>query len=679
MVHTAERRGFAPGWARVLVAAWLVLPLAASGQGKPGQAAKGSSSSSSPMAEREIRGHRIRPGADLRNLNLRFADLSHCDLRQADLRGADLTGARLTGAQCTGARLDRARLFKADATDAIGLNLAGAITHPFFDAEPGEPAGTVKFLDFREEGGLEPGVPHGLASAPDGRIFWLENQGPVIRSVTRTGLRGEVTEGGDTRIFALVRDTRGRIWSLGDRMLGLFDFPALASLPPGSPLVFDHHPTGLEARPSHVTPGPDGSVWVSLEGKAWCLSTRPRPGGFRFNIEHLAFQDPRIPRDARAASSRDGRKVFFVAPEQAKAVVLHRDLNRMGQLTFEAGARPFYPVMGPDNRVWILLDGVNRIVEIDLDQDVSDQHFLETAGPVRARGLAAGPDGAMWFTDMLGCRIGRIRPGGALDYFPLPADVHPMEIAPGDEGRMLFTVAGKAMLGAIRALPVPDRPDRDERGEASAQARASRAASWNVSIYRPRPERERGLSRAERHALADQRQAEAEARVAARLAVEPEAPVPPASWFGPDADAAPETLPEPAAPAAQAADAPTPEDALFDLGVNLTDTGIRHILRNHGQASPRHKSRFAPAYQSRAGLEALLADGLPSAGGLGNFQVVDGLGRFVTYCRAKSVVGWNNVHGRLRATRAFLVVTDAWMSEGDPLHDVVTAYPVAER
>ena len=687
------------GWATLLVAALLALPLAASGRGKPGAAAKSSSAASSLVTYRDLRGHRIRRGANLRGANLRFADLRHCDLRETDLRGADLTGALLQGADCTGAKMDGARLFKADATDALGLDLTGAITHPFFDAEPGEPVGTVKFLDFREESGLEPGVPHGLASAPDGRIFWLENQGPVIRTVTRTGLRGTIMESGDTRLYALVRDARDRIWSLGDRMFGLFDFPAYASLPPGSPLVFDHHLTGLDGRPNHVTPGADGSVWVSMEGKAWCLSTRPKPGGVRFNIEQMVFQDPRIPRNARVVSSRDGHKVFFVAPEQANIFVYHRDLDRMGQLTNEAGARPFFPVMGPDNRVWTLLDGVNRILEADLDQAVSEAHPLEAEGPVRARGLAAGPDGAMWFTDMLGCRIGRIRPGGPATYFPLPADVHPMEIALGSDGRMLFTVAGKPMLGAIRAVAAPDRPDRavaapdrPDRAEAEgeAAARASREASWQVPLYRPRPEALKGLSRAQRHALADRRQAAAEARMAERLAVEPEAPAPPDTWFAADAGAEPEPLPEPVAQAALAVATPavaaaaadaatTPEDILLDLGINLSDSGLRHILRNHGQTSPRHKSRFAPAYQSRAGLEVLLAENLPNAGKLGHFQVVDGLGRFVTYCRAKTAVGWKNTRGRLKATCAFLLVTDAWVDQGEPVHDVVTAYPVAER
>ena len=105
----------------------------------------------------------------------------------------------------------------------------------------------------------------------------------------------------------------------------------------------------------------------------------------------------------------------------------------------------------------------------------------------------------------------------------------------------------------------------------------------------------------------------------------------------------------------------------------------KYPLRNLAALPGRHLRAGLPAPRGSSGQEVLLAENLPNAGKLGHFQVVDGLGRFVTYCRAKTAVGWKNTRGRLKATCAFLLVTDAWVDQGEPVHDVVTAYPVAER
>jgi streptogramin lyase len=65
-------------------------------------------------------------------------------------------------------------------------------------------------------------------------------------------------------------------------------------------------------------------------------------------------------------------------------------------------------------------------------------------------GIAAGPDGNLWFTEENGNRIGRITPGGAISEFTagLSAGAKPVEITAGPVG-LWFTESGASNIGLI--------------------------------------------------------------------------------------------------------------------------------------------------------------------------------------------------------------------------------------
>ena len=99
---------------------------------------------------------------------------------------------------------------------------------------------------------------------------------------------------------------------------------------------------------------------------------------------------------------------------------------------------------------------------------VPDSHG-RTAGP---GGIAAGPDGNLWFTEGNGNQIGRITTAGVITEFPIPtANSDPYGIAAGPDGNLWFT----------EAYWQPDRPDhhgrRHHRVPASQRPAATRSAS----------------------------------------------------------------------------------------------------------------------------------------------------------------------------------------------------------
>ncbi|HSX98017.1 MAG TPA: virginiamycin B lyase, partial [Streptomyces sp.] len=71
------------------------------------------------------------------------------------------------------------------------------------------------------------------------------------------------------------------------------------------------------------------------------------------------------------------------------------------------------------------------------------------AGPY---GITTGPDGALWFTEFRGHRIGRITTAGEATSFALPTpDAGPFGIAAGPDDALWFTEAGADRIGMITA------------------------------------------------------------------------------------------------------------------------------------------------------------------------------------------------------------------------------------
>jgi streptogramin lyase len=66
-----------------------------------------------------------------------------------------------------------------------------------------------------------------------------------------------------------------------------------------------------------------------------------------------------------------------------------------------------------------------------------------------AQGVTLGPDGNLWFADMLG-NIGRMTPSGTVTLFPTPTTgSFPQDIVVGSDGALWFTENGKNQIGRI--------------------------------------------------------------------------------------------------------------------------------------------------------------------------------------------------------------------------------------
>jgi virginiamycin B lyase len=87
---------------------------------------------------------------------------------------------------------------------------------------------------------------------------------------------------------------------------------------------------------------------------------------------------------------------------------------------------------------------------------------VPTSGAIPSS-IAAGPDGALWFTEVVANKIGRITTGGAITEFPLPATLNgPTGIVRGPDGALWFwdNVNGRigriTTSGVVTSFPIPN-------------------------------------------------------------------------------------------------------------------------------------------------------------------------------------------------------------------------------
>ena len=108
--------------------------------------------------------------------------------------------------------------------------------------------------------------------------------------------------------------------------------------------------------------------------------------------------------------------------------------------------RPGGIVAGPDGALWFTEFVGDRIGRITITGEITEFPLPDGSAP---EGIAAGPDGVLWFTEGDANRIGRISTSGTVTHVALPSGSGPAAIAAGPDGAMWFTASGSDRIGRI--------------------------------------------------------------------------------------------------------------------------------------------------------------------------------------------------------------------------------------
>jgi streptogramin lyase len=118
---------------------------------------------------------------------------------------------------------------------------------------------------------------------------------------------------------------------------------------------------------------------------------------------------------------------------------------------------PFGITVGPDGALWFTEETGNKIGRITTS-GVITEYSIPTVNST-PYGITAGPDGALWFTEGAGEQIGRITVAGVITEYP-GASGEPLGITQGPDGALWFTAMNDigriTTSGVINEYPTPN-------------------------------------------------------------------------------------------------------------------------------------------------------------------------------------------------------------------------------
>ncbi|HEX7829225.1 MAG TPA: BACON domain-containing carbohydrate-binding protein [Thermoanaerobaculia bacterium] len=311
----------------------------------------------------------------------------------------------------------------------------------------------------------------GLASGPDGKVWYASEEGNSVGNVTSAGVitnypqnvGGEfpvrITNGPGGKLWfttstGRVRDVTtsgvvtaaingGAVWDIttgDDGFLWWYDAtPALKKYNTSTNTVESTYPVNALAAPLGPLSASAAGVWWGSElaylGKV-TYAGATQEGLFR----PVAMLPVSITSSAT--------ELWFTAPEE----------NQVGRMT-TAGVAIAYDlpvedsvpsdiVIGPDGAAWFVeMDG-DRIGRIDA-AGVLQEFTVPTAGG-EPDSIAVGSDGNLWFTLPELNRIVRLTPAGVFTQFTVPnAEAAPTSLVLGSDGNLWFIEFELARIGRI--------------------------------------------------------------------------------------------------------------------------------------------------------------------------------------------------------------------------------------
>ena len=247
--------------------------------------------------------------------------------------------------------------------------------------------------------------PTGVASGPDGAIWFTESAGNRIGRITMNGVISDfpvLTAASQPDGIASGPD--GALWfteSAGNRIGRITTVGVVTEFPLPNP----------GSSPRGITAGPDGALWFT-----------------------------------ESAGNRIGRIT-------TAGVITEFPLPN-------PGSSPVGITSGPDGALWFTESGGHRIGRVTTGGAITE--FPLPGGTGAPHGIASGADGALWFTEAADNEIGRISTGGAILEFPLPTPGSaPRGIAPGADLNLWFTESNGSRIGritpggAVTEFPIP--------------------------------------------------------------------------------------------------------------------------------------------------------------------------------------------------------------------------------
>jgi streptogramin lyase len=323
--------------------------------------------------------------------------------------------------------------------------------------------------------------PVSMTVGSDQNLWFTENSGLKIGSITTGGVITEFPVAGAQGLTGIVSGPDGNIWFTDEFAGSISNGLATFALPPNS------HPQG-------ITAGPDGNLWFvdQVEGpisgfKVGKITTAGLVTEYSTHVDAGIF-DPEDFFPAQITAGPDGN-LWFTNPQvggHGKSLV--GKITTSGAVTIYSTADiPVGITSGPDGNLWVIESGhvasittsgvemecgitgagtngitvgpdgniwfneADRIGYVTTACEVHELPASEFATFVAPSGITAGPDGALWFLGDATSNIGRITTAGQLTTYFLNAGSTPVWDTLGPDNAVWFTQDLADQVGRIDA------------------------------------------------------------------------------------------------------------------------------------------------------------------------------------------------------------------------------------
>jgi streptogramin lyase len=290
------------------------------------------------------------------------------------------------------------------------------------------------------------GLPHRIAKGPDGNMWFTEQTGQHIGRIGMTGTIVEFALPAGSNPMGIAAGADGNMWftqALRHR-IGRID-------PAGKIVEFTDGMTA-GSTPGEITAGPDGALWFGEDVPENDGSTGTKIGRIVPAGTIAEFALPPGSGSVNGIAS-DATHIWFT---------LGFPRNAIGSMDVHTHHIEIFPLpdgisfaegiaAGPDGNVWFTMPLDHQIGRITADGKITafamPDRADRTGGPAN---ITLGPDGAMWFTDFNQSRIGRVTTTGAIEEFAgVTEGSSPDGIALGPDGNIWFTEYNGGRIGKL--------------------------------------------------------------------------------------------------------------------------------------------------------------------------------------------------------------------------------------
>ncbi len=294
--------------------------------------------------------------------------------------------------------------------------------------------------------------PSMITAGPDGNLWFTEfdTGGPGIGRITTEGLITEFTI--PTRPphpVGITAGPDGNLWFAESTPT-----PSRIGRVTTSGIVTEF-PIATRSSAYGIATGPDGALWFTdyfHTNKIRRITTSGVITEFPTGREDTAH-------GVGIVAGRDGNLWFAVGADTSP--------NRIGRVTpsgsftefpIPTGYWPWYIAAGPDGALWFTELEANRIGRITTAGEITE--FPVPTLESQPWGIVAGLDEHLYFTERAGNKIGRITTSGTITEFPIPTPrAGPEGIALGPDGAIWFTENSANKIGRISIGPLACESD----------------------------------------------------------------------------------------------------------------------------------------------------------------------------------------------------------------------------